>query len=143
VAVIKTLQRDWCIPYGHTLKTLHTDSGKIFLGHAVQEYLVEQGIKHDCSAPYQHAHNLVEGGCIRILLDRARAILVDSGLPARFAMLAIKYAVHTRNMMRDEDPLREGHRAPARHQRSQALRSAALLPQDEGGAQHGGGPALG
>ncbi|KAJ1380691.1 hypothetical protein B484DRAFT_462189, partial [Ochromonadaceae sp. CCMP2298] len=39
VAVIKTLQRDWCIPYGHTLKTLHTDSGKIFLGHAVQEYL--------------------------------------------------------------------------------------------------------
>ncbi|KAJ1411748.1 hypothetical protein B484DRAFT_402529, partial [Ochromonadaceae sp. CCMP2298] len=69
VAVLKAVQRD-C--------------------RAMQEYLLEKGIKHDCSAPHQHAHNLVEGGCIRIILDRARIVLIDSGLPAR-------YAIHTWN----------------------------------------------
>jgi hypothetical protein len=99
VAVLKAVQRDWCTPFGHTIKKLHTDSGSVFLGAAMQKYLLDQGILHDCFSPYQHAHNLVEGGCIRILLDRARVVLVDSGLPARFAVLAIKYAIDSWNAM--------------------------------------------
>ncbi|KAJ1397614.1 hypothetical protein B484DRAFT_472042, partial [Ochromonadaceae sp. CCMP2298] len=58
VAVIKELQRKWCDPYGHVIKTLHTDFASIFLSTAVQEYLLDKGIKHDCSTPHQHSHNL-------------------------------------------------------------------------------------
>ncbi|KAJ1381149.1 hypothetical protein B484DRAFT_440877, partial [Ochromonadaceae sp. CCMP2298] len=58
VKVLKAVKRDWCLPYGLTMRTLHTDFRSVFQSKAVEDYLLEEGVKHDCSAPYQHAHNL-------------------------------------------------------------------------------------
>jgi hypothetical protein len=99
VKTLKAVKRDWCLPYGHSIRVLHTDFGSVFQSHVVNDYLLEEGIKHDCSAPHQHAHNLVEAAGIRVLLNRARVLLSDSGLNARFALFAIQAAVFTWNKM--------------------------------------------
>jgi hypothetical protein len=99
VNVVKEIQRTWCKPHGHSIETLHSDSATIFLCAEMKKYMLDNGIRHDCSSPYQHAHNLVEGGCIRILLNRARVLLTDAGLPPRFAVYSIKHAAHTWNAM--------------------------------------------
>jgi hypothetical protein len=95
----QTVKRDWCLPYGHTMRILHTDFGSVFQSKAVQDYLLEEGISHDCSSPNQHSHNLVEGACIRVLVNRARKLLADSGLPPRFAVFAIQAAIQSWNAM--------------------------------------------
>jgi transposase InsO family protein len=95
MVTVRKIQRDWCIPYGHKIKTIHSDYGSYFVGVEFQDFCLEEGIAHDASAPYLHQHNLVEGSCVRIAMSRARVILADSGLPATFAGYAIHAAIHS------------------------------------------------
>jgi hypothetical protein len=93
------IKRDWCEPYGHTIKVAHTDFASYFIGAEFQEYCLQERITHDASAPYAHQHNLVEGSCVRIVMNRARVLLADSGLPASFAGHAIRAAIQSWNSM--------------------------------------------
>jgi hypothetical protein len=99
VQVPTRVKRDFATPYGHTIRTVHSDSGSVFLSKAFQRYCLDEGITHDASAPYMHQHNLVEGSCIRVLLNRTRVLLADSGLPPRFAEYAAQEAVRGWNAM--------------------------------------------
>jgi hypothetical protein len=83
----------------HFLKVVHSDSGSVFLSKEFQAYCLRQGILQDVSAPYSHQHNLVEGSCIRVVINRARVLLADAGLPARFAGYAVQESIRTWNEM--------------------------------------------
>jgi hypothetical protein len=78
---------------------VHSDSGSVFLSKEYKKCCLEMGIKQDVSAPYSHQHNLVEGSCIRVILNRARVLLADAGLPVRFSEYAVQEAIRTWNMM--------------------------------------------
>jgi len=83
--VLRAIKRDYADPYGHVIETVHSDS----------KYCLSEGISQDVSAPHHHQHNLVEGGCIRVILNRARVLLSNSGLPVKFAEYAVQDAIRT------------------------------------------------
>jgi hypothetical protein len=97
--VLRAIKRDYTDPYGHVIKVVHSDSGSVFLSAEVKKYCLKHGISEDVSAPYSHQHNLVEGSCIRVILNRASVLLADAGLPARFAGYAVQDAISTWNQM--------------------------------------------
>jgi hypothetical protein len=99
VDVLKGIQRKWCTPFSHKIGTLHTDYASIFRSGEMQKYLLDQDIQHDMSSPYQHSHNQVESGCIKHVLNISRVLLMDAGLPPRFAGYAIKSAMQSWNTM--------------------------------------------
>ncbi|KAJ1409781.1 hypothetical protein B484DRAFT_468718, partial [Ochromonadaceae sp. CCMP2298] len=75
IEMLEQVKRDWCTRYGHTIGVFHSDFASVFAGKQVGRYLLSQSIKHDCSAPHQHSHNLVESMCIRVIINRARVLL--------------------------------------------------------------------
>jgi hypothetical protein len=95
--VLMQIERDFCIPYGHKIRALHTDYHTIFLSAPFRQLLLKRGILFESSPPYRHEHNRVEGACIRPLLDNTRVLLEDSGLPPSFAGFAFQFAVDTWN----------------------------------------------
>jgi hypothetical protein len=100
VVTMKKIERDWCEPYGHKIKVVHTDYASYFVNcTAFQDYCLEKKILHDASAPYNHAHNMVEGACVKIVMNRARVLLSDAGLPPSFAVYAIRTACTSWNAL--------------------------------------------
>jgi hypothetical protein len=100
VTTMKKIQRDCVTPYGHKIDTVHTDSASYFVGcNVFQKHCLDNGIRHDASAPHNHAHNMVEGACIKVVMKRARVVLADAGLPPSFAVYAIRAATTTWNAM--------------------------------------------
>jgi hypothetical protein len=97
IEVLERVKRDWCTPYGHTIRVFHSDFASVFVGRLFGRYLLGQGIKHDCSDPHQHSHNLVEGMCIRVIINCARVLLADAGLSPRYTGLAIQAAIDAWN----------------------------------------------
>jgi hypothetical protein len=97
--VVRAIQRDLATPYGHEIRVVHTDNGSVFLNHQFKRFCLDEGILHDVSAPYLHQHNLVEGTCIRVILNRACVLLADSGLSTRFVEYAVQEAVQGWNAM--------------------------------------------
>ena len=43
--------------FGHTIKTLHTDNGTEYCNKEFQEYLSQNGIEHETTAPYTPEQN--------------------------------------------------------------------------------------
>jgi hypothetical protein len=99
IEVLERVQRDWCTPYGHSIRVFHSDFASVFVGKMFSKHLLAAGILHDCSSPYQHSHNLVEGVCVRVIINRARVLLADSGLSPRFASFAIQAAIDAWNAL--------------------------------------------
>jgi hypothetical protein len=97
--VLRQLMRDYVTPHGHVIEVVHSDSGSVFLSKEFQGLCLKNGIKQDVSAPYLHQHNIVEGGCIRVMINHTQVVLADSGLPPRFAGFAMQESLRTWNQM--------------------------------------------
>lgn len=95
--IVKRVIRDFCVPYGHTIKKVHTDFAKIFLAKEFQNYLLSKNIAYESSPPYQHQFNRVEGCSVRPLQQTAVVLLAESGLPPRFAGYAVRSAADCHN----------------------------------------------
>jgi hypothetical protein len=83
-------------PYGD-VRVIRSDGGTEFTGSSFKQVLVDNGIKHETSAPYSPHQNGVAERTWRTVYNMARAMLFDAGLPKDFWIFAVMMAVYVRN----------------------------------------------
>jgi hypothetical protein len=79
------------------VKKIRSDNGSEFKNLQVEEYLEEEGIKHEFSAPYTPQQNGVVERKNRTLIDMARMMLGEFKTPERFWSEAVNTACHAIN----------------------------------------------
>ena len=67
-----------------TVKTLFTDNGSEFTGQATQKVLAKHGIIHETTTPNTPEYNSIVEKRLHLILQMARTILHQSGLPRKF-----------------------------------------------------------
>jgi len=82
---------------GHKLKALQSDNGKEFCNAAMDEILRRFGIRRRLSTPYTPQQNGIAERKNRTLVESARCMLAESGLPTSFWAEAIATANYIRN----------------------------------------------
>jgi hypothetical protein len=81
------------------VKKIRSDNGFEFKNLQVEEYLEEEGIKHEFSAPYTPQQNSVVERKNRTLINMARTMLGEYKTPERFWSEAINTACHAINRL--------------------------------------------
>jgi transposase InsO family protein len=81
------------------VKNIRSDNGSEFKNLQVEEYLEEEGIKHEFSAPYTPQQNGVVERKNMTLIDMARTMLGEYKTPERFWSEAVNTACHAINRL--------------------------------------------
>jgi transposase InsO family protein len=81
------------------VKKIRSDNGSEFKNHQVEEYLEEEGIKHEFSAPYTSQQNGVVERKNMLLTDMARTMLGEYKTRERFWSEAVNTACHAINRL--------------------------------------------
>jgi hypothetical protein len=81
------------------VKKIRSDNGSEFKNLQVEEYLEEEGIKHEFSAPYTPQQNGVVERKNRTLIDMVRTMLGEFKRPKRFWSEAVNIACDTINQL--------------------------------------------
>jgi hypothetical protein len=81
------------------VKKIRSDNGSEFKNLQVEEYLEEEGVKHEFSAPYTPQQNSVVERKNRTLIDMARTMLGEFKTPERFGSEAVNTACHAINRL--------------------------------------------
>jgi transposase InsO family protein len=81
------------------VKKIRSDNGSEFKNLQVEEYLEEEGIKHEFSAPYTPQQNGMVERKNRSLIDMARTMLGEYKTPERFWLEAVNTACHAINRL--------------------------------------------
>jgi transposase InsO family protein len=76
------------------VKKIRSDNGSEFKNLQVEEYLEEEGVKHEFSTPYTAQQNGVVERKNRTLIDMARMMLGEFKTPERFWLEAVNTACH-------------------------------------------------
>lgn len=97
--VIKVLTA-MAVSTGHTVRAVRSDRGTEYLNHTTEQFFTAKGIQHQTSAAYTPQQNGTAERLNRTLLERARAMLTASGLPANLWAEAIT----TSNLLRNLSP---------------------------------------
>jgi hypothetical protein len=79
------------------VKKIRSNNGSEFKNLQVEEYLEEEGIKHEFSAPYTPQQNGVVERKNRTLIDMERTMLGEFKTPERFWSKAVNTACHAIN----------------------------------------------
>lgn len=83
---------------GKNIKCIRTDNGIEFSNNKFREFTGIKGIEHQKTVPYNPESNgKVERGN-KVMLERARTLLYESGLPSSFWAEAVAYVAHTANL---------------------------------------------
>jgi hypothetical protein len=81
------------------VKKVRSDNGSEFKNLQVEEYLVEEGVKHEFSAPYTPQQNGVVERKNKTLIDMARTMLGEFKTPKRFWLEPMNTACHAINRL--------------------------------------------
>jgi hypothetical protein len=81
------------------VKKIRSNNGSEFKNLQVEEYLEEEGIKHEFSAPYTPQQNGVVERKNKTLIDMARTMLGEFKTPERFWSEAVNTACHAINRL--------------------------------------------
>jgi hypothetical protein len=81
------------------VKKIRSDNGSEFKNLQVEEFLEEEGIKHEFSAPYTPQQNGVVERKNRTLIDMARTMLGEFKTPERFWSEDVNTACHAINRL--------------------------------------------
>jgi transposase InsO family protein len=81
------------------VKNIRSDNGSEFKNLQVKEYLEEEGIKHEFSAPYTPQQNGVVERKNRTLIDMARTMLGEYKTPERFWSEVVNIVYHAINRL--------------------------------------------
>ena len=84
-------------PYGE-IKRVRLDNGGEFTSAEFRNYLCENKIKPEYSAPHSPHQNGTAERTWRTLLDMSRCLIIDSELPKIFWPYAVMYSAHIRNI---------------------------------------------
>lgn len=82
---------------GKKLITLRSDNGKEYCNRVMSAYLREAGITHQTTVPYTPEQNGVAERMNRTLVEKARCMLFDAGLPMKFWADAVCAAAYLNN----------------------------------------------
>ncbi|KAK1614884.1 hypothetical protein QYE76_020401 [Lolium multiflorum] len=85
--------------YESEIKAIRTDNGTEFKNYTMQEFVDDEGIKHELSAPYTPQKNGVVESKNRTIIEMARTILSEFNSPHNFWREAISTAVHYSNRL--------------------------------------------
>ncbi|WVZ52304.1 hypothetical protein U9M48_003377, partial [Paspalum notatum var. saurae] len=85
--------------YEVKIKKVRSDNGKEFKNTGVEEYLDEEGIKHEFSVPYTPQQNSVVERKNRTLIEAARTMLDEYKTPDNFWAEAVNTACHAINRL--------------------------------------------
>ena len=83
---------------GRRLKVVRTDQGSEFRNEKWAEFCAAEGITHEFTAPYTHQQVGVAERGHRTILERARCMLKDAGLPGEFWVEAVSTACYLKNL---------------------------------------------
>jgi hypothetical protein len=81
------------------VKKIRSDNGSEFKNLRIEEFLEEEGIKHEFSAPYTPQQNGVVERKNKTLTDMARTMLGEYNTPERFWSEAVNTACHAINRL--------------------------------------------
>ena len=84
---------------GNAVKAVRSDRGTEFLNAELQNFLVENGIQQQTSAPYTPQQNGNAERYNRTILEKVRAVLLDCGLDKCFWNFAVEYCAFVRNRL--------------------------------------------
>jgi transposase InsO family protein len=79
------------------VKKIRSDNGSEFKNLQVEEFLEEEGIKHEFSAPYTPQQNGVVERKNMTLINMVRTMFVEFKTPERFWLEAVNTACHVIN----------------------------------------------
>jgi hypothetical protein len=79
------------------IKTVRSDNGTEYTSHYLEDFLKQEGIRHELTVEYTSQQNGVAERKNRSLLETARCLMIQSGLSANFWAEAILTANHIRN----------------------------------------------
>ena len=82
---------------GMTVKCIQSDNGTEYTSDEFSSFLKERGIRRRLTIPYNPEQNGVSERKNRSLLETARCLMIESGLPPRFWAEAINTANYVRN----------------------------------------------
>ena len=82
---------------GLSIGTLRSDNGGEYLSKEFVSYLQSRGIHHELTAPYSPSQNGVAERINRTLMESARAMMGQAGLPERHWAEAVATAAYLRN----------------------------------------------
>jgi len=93
IATLRRLER----ASGHPVKILRSDNGGEYTAGVVADFCADAGILHQYTVPYTSAQNGRVERLHRTVQDRARAVLLESGLPLFLWPQVFQAVVYTRN----------------------------------------------
>ncbi|KAK1651156.1 hypothetical protein QYE76_068961 [Lolium multiflorum] len=85
--------------YESEIKAIRTDNGTEFKNYTMQEFVDDEGIKHEFSAPYTPQQNGVVERKNQTIIEMARTMLSEFNSPHNFWGEAISTAVHYSNWL--------------------------------------------
>ncbi|KAK1686198.1 hypothetical protein QYE76_047046 [Lolium multiflorum] len=85
--------------YESEIKAIRTDNGTEFKNYTMQEFVDDEGIKHEFSAPYTPQQNGVVERKNRTIIEMARTMLSEFNSPHNFWGEAISTVVHYSNWL--------------------------------------------
>ena len=91
---VKTFVRRAQKEFGLPIKKMRSDNGTEFKNTQVEEFLDEEGIKHEFSTPYTPQQNGVVERKNHTLIDMARTMLDEYKTPDLFWCEAVNTACH-------------------------------------------------
>ncbi len=133
-AVKDTLQQ-WAQLTGKSVRAVRSDRGREYIAGSLNSYFKEHGITHQLTAGYTPQQNGAAERFNRTLVERARSMLIDAGLPTRMWGEAVMAANYLRNRLpvRDKDStpwqLLVGEQPDLSHLRAFGARAYVLTPQ--------------
>ncbi len=83
--------------FGNPVDTLRSDNGGEYVGNDFKRWMLDQGIRHETSAPYTPQQNGVAERVNRTILESARSMLHSSSLPLELWAEAANCAVYILN----------------------------------------------
>jgi transposase InsO family protein len=82
---------------GKTVKWIQSDNGTEYINNDFEKLLKKRGITRRLTVPYNPEQNGISERKNRTLLDMARCLLIESGLPSSFWAEAVNTANYLRN----------------------------------------------
>ena len=82
---------------GEKVKIFRTDNGGEYTSGVFETYLIQEGVRHQTTAPYTSAENGKAERCHRMVMNRARAIRSDSKLPPSLWAESVRAAAYIKN----------------------------------------------
>jgi hypothetical protein len=97
VAVVRNMVARLELQSGKKLKAVRTDRGNEYVNGEMAAYFGEKGVVHQTTARYTPEQNGVAERLNRVLMERARAMLIESGLPDEMWAEAVVTANYIKN----------------------------------------------